>query len=907
MSDYRDAGRGLIQGTDVPRVNQYGKAVAQPDIKIAPTGGSDGTPTPGGGGTPTLSLSAYVLSFSTKTGGANPPTQYISLTNSGTGTIAFTVGTTASWLVVTPASGTAPSTLALSVLNAGLVAGTYTNSFTITATGALGSPATVDVTLVVEADWLLPQVDPINKKAWLGYFKTATTSGEYTTTACTGAANACVVTLGDFGSNPEAANWATKQRTAAAQITALGGKIFIGTDEREILNMKSQWDQVGGIYTSMEGVTDSPTKVSALISATKTIIQREGLANKPFVTYIDSSKIPTLTAWIPGMNWLMLGAYLVYTDPTETSDSIRARAATLINGCMMHIVPLMPTDGKVVLAAQAYDRYNGITPDTWWDSVTLESLQKAYPDALRAYSQIFGIFWFAYDFGTTHGTSGYPNLIPWHKATKQAILGVPDTEIPASGPTGVLNVATTSTISGTAYDVGYSNQSIIVQIYDGPGVLGVNTNRIGQLSTNPVDYSFSMATPSSLLDGAAHSVWAYGVSKSSPVYQVALSGSPKVVQLTGGAAGMTTSGRSFLYAGAPFTWVGASAFMGIKNILNDGATGMDTELAYWASKGVTVLRVFGMIGNENKWAGWTFVPTDAGYLAAWHTLLTAAASKNIVIEACLFADTSVLSPYDTYASKLGFVKTFAAAMASHKNFVVEMCNEPYIEYNSGGTTIQQFAALATEYLKIDPTRIITLGAPDGDEDTSTNISPVKYAVIHSDRDPGWDWITGVFNPSNPNVSQGTIPCVDNEPFNATSSRSTQIDSDPARWYAYGLGCQLRQLSSTFHFGDGTYANLPDSATEDLLDLWLEGRTAIPWSLGGVYFNGTYPTVGTSMVFSNGQLLTMGRILSGTAQVLIVAPASGWTPSLRANWIAHLQRKVVDSTGAYAAYYYRFLG
>ena len=53
------------------------------------------------------------------------------------------------WLAVTPASGTTPGSVSVSVNTTGLEAGTYSGSVTITSSGASNSPRTVQVTLAV--------------------------------------------------------------------------------------------------------------------------------------------------------------------------------------------------------------------------------------------------------------------------------------------------------------------------------------------------------------------------------------------------------------------------------------------------------------------------------------------------------------------------------------------------------------------------------------------------------------------------------------------------------------------------------------------------------------------------------------------------------------------------------------
>jgi uncharacterized protein (TIGR03437 family) len=88
------------------------------------------------------------LQFSYVAGGAAPPAQSIQITNSGSGTLAWTATASDSWLSVSPASGTAPSTISVSVSPANLNAGTYTSSVQ-TASGASNTPLSIPITLTV--------------------------------------------------------------------------------------------------------------------------------------------------------------------------------------------------------------------------------------------------------------------------------------------------------------------------------------------------------------------------------------------------------------------------------------------------------------------------------------------------------------------------------------------------------------------------------------------------------------------------------------------------------------------------------------------------------------------------------------------------------------------------------------
>ena len=103
-----------------------------------------GTPQP-----PVLNITPTSVSFAATTGGADPAAKTTSVTNTGGGALAFTTSAAATWLGVSPASGSAPANVTLAPHISGLAAGTYDTDVTVTAAGATGSPATVAVHLVI--------------------------------------------------------------------------------------------------------------------------------------------------------------------------------------------------------------------------------------------------------------------------------------------------------------------------------------------------------------------------------------------------------------------------------------------------------------------------------------------------------------------------------------------------------------------------------------------------------------------------------------------------------------------------------------------------------------------------------------------------------------------------------------
>ncbi|MGD1070188.1 MAG: IPT/TIG domain-containing protein [Bryobacteraceae bacterium] len=101
--------------------------------------------------TATIAAAPASLAFSATAGGASPASQSIQITNGGAGTLDWSANSSVSWLSLSPASGTAPSTLSVSASPVGLSAGMYTGAIQITSAGATNTPLSVSVTLTVAA------------------------------------------------------------------------------------------------------------------------------------------------------------------------------------------------------------------------------------------------------------------------------------------------------------------------------------------------------------------------------------------------------------------------------------------------------------------------------------------------------------------------------------------------------------------------------------------------------------------------------------------------------------------------------------------------------------------------------------------------------------------------------------
>jgi uncharacterized protein (TIGR03437 family) len=109
-----------------------------------------------------VSATPTALSFTYRAGDAAPASQPVTVSGTGSAFTA-TASSNGNWLVASPASGTAPATVNVSINPAGLSAGTYTGTVVVNgASGATGSTA-VNVTITVTAP--LPTISKVTNAA----------------------------------------------------------------------------------------------------------------------------------------------------------------------------------------------------------------------------------------------------------------------------------------------------------------------------------------------------------------------------------------------------------------------------------------------------------------------------------------------------------------------------------------------------------------------------------------------------------------------------------------------------------------------------------------------------------------------------------------------------------------------
>jgi hypothetical protein len=102
-----------------------------------------------GGGLPVISLSPAQLNFATDASGNASGAQSFLVSNSGAGTLNWTISPDQSWITASPLSGTDSGYVTVSADPSGKPAGTYNGTLTVSDPNAVNSPQTVNVQLEV--------------------------------------------------------------------------------------------------------------------------------------------------------------------------------------------------------------------------------------------------------------------------------------------------------------------------------------------------------------------------------------------------------------------------------------------------------------------------------------------------------------------------------------------------------------------------------------------------------------------------------------------------------------------------------------------------------------------------------------------------------------------------------------
>jgi len=224
------SGAGTLRFRDAPATTVQSETSSNRSLSTLPTTWATGSTyrdgnlsaygTTGTTAPPVLAVAPSSLTFAGTTGAASPASKTLSVTNTGGGALSFSTGSNASWLSVTPGSGSAPATLSVTAATGSLSAGTYTGNVTVTAAGVSGSPSTIPVTFTVT------DPPPPSSGDWLQIEHDAARTGE--------AADETTITTANVGSLSTAWN-ADLDGKVTAQPLFVGGVTVAGQSKDVVI------------------------------------------------------------------------------------------------------------------------------------------------------------------------------------------------------------------------------------------------------------------------------------------------------------------------------------------------------------------------------------------------------------------------------------------------------------------------------------------------------------------------------------------------------------------------------------------------------------------------------------------------------------------------------------------------
>jgi len=234
----------------------------------------------------TISATPTALTFTQAMGGS-APAQTVTVSASGATPINFTSSATTTsggtWLLVSPATGSTPGTVQVSISAASLAVGQYNGTVTITAPGASGSPISIPVTLTVGT----PQ--PITATpATLAFTYTAgTTVPSSQPVQVTTTGNNIPLTVA--ATTKDGANWLSVTPTTGSTPLTLS----VGVNPQNL---------VAGTYNGTVTIT-SPNATTATVAVTLTVVT----IPTPVVNAITNAASGATGGVSPGENIVIYG------------------------------------------------------------------------------------------------------------------------------------------------------------------------------------------------------------------------------------------------------------------------------------------------------------------------------------------------------------------------------------------------------------------------------------------------------------------------------------------------------------------------------------------------------------------------------------------------------------------------
>ena len=282
---------------------------------------------------PALGVSPASLSFTGTAGGANPAAKTVTISNDGGGSLTWTASESLSWLNLSATSGSAPATLTVSPVVAGLAAGSYSGSITISSPGVTGSPVTVPVTMSLTS---------ASAPAAL-----RVSASTLTFTAVAGASDPAAQTLTISNGGSGNLTWTASEQISWLSLSSTSGSAPSGVSVRASVAGLTAGTYTGVITVSAAGAADSPQQVNVTLSVSGTTPPPTTGGRQFYVT-------PNGTSSGDGSSsrpWSLATA-LAHPSAVQPGDTIWLRAGTYGDGRTSFRSNLAGTSAKPIVLRQ---------------------------------------------------------------------------------------------------------------------------------------------------------------------------------------------------------------------------------------------------------------------------------------------------------------------------------------------------------------------------------------------------------------------------------------------------------------------------------------------------------------------------------------------------------------------------
>jgi len=331
--------------------------------------------------------------------------------------------------------------------------------------------------------------------------------------------------------------------------------------------------------------------------------------------------------------------------------------------------------------------------------------------------------------------------------------------------------------------------------------------------------------------------------------------------------------------GDAFQWRGITAFRLLDYVADGREAEANTYLAWAASKGLTVVRVLGMVDEM-----FNLRPEDGR--RALPPLLRLAEKHGVYVEVVALASTAAVRVnLEEHLHATGEI------LAAHPNALLEIANEPV--HPAQALEVHR-ADLLQSLRKLVPAAVpVSVGSIESGDGFGAG----DYITWHPSRDSGqggWEHVLELAEGAGL-LSRWKKPVVSDEPIGAGSEYEPgRRDNSPARFRAAALMTRLAGLGATFHYEGGLQAVLPTGRQLECFDAWNEAWTLLPEDIdqhGGFRKSGGPEAILSSFDAARA-IGAFERIGKDRGWVLVLGPP-GAALTLRHGWRIAETRPIED--------------